>query len=286
MRTKIHALSSVLMAAWLAVMTGCEQSPPTQQQSQQGAPPPANQSVAPVSGAPAQPAAPVAKPNAAKPQAPPAAPVAGLPIPLGDVKNGQASTARNFYFILDGSSSMREEPARTPKGGKKFGSKIEGAIWATEELLPKIPPQDNIGLWVFDAGGQREVVPLGINNRTAFLNAVKKVDVNNGLGTPLGEAIKAGVDKLVAQYQKQLGYGEYRLIVVTDGEANGHVKIPDAAAYAQKYALPIYTIGVSMTKDPTIQKYSVSYRDAQSIEDLKRGLEDALAEVDLPDKAP
>ena len=39
-------------------------------------------------------------------------------------------------------------------------------------------------------------------------------------GTPLGEYMKQGADALLDARKKQFGYGTYRLLVVTDGEAN------------------------------------------------------------------
>ncbi len=201
-------------------------------------------------------------------------------IPLDDPK-GVVSEARNFYFVIDGSGSMAEKPSIA--GEKRFGSKMEGAKWAVGEFLKQVPSDVNLGLFVFDQKGFREVVRLGPGNRAAFLHEVNAMIPE--CGTPLGEAITAGVNALVAQYKRQLGYGEYRLIVVTDGMSNGKIQLNDATAYADKYLIPLYTIGLCIGGDHELRKSSVSYRAADSIADLKKGLEEALAETKSFDAA-
>jgi len=90
------------------------------------------------------------------------------------------------------------------------------------------------------------------------------------------------VNRLVQQRDAQLGYGEFRLIVVTDGEATGR-PLPQAVAYAREQRIPIYTIGLCLDAAHELRKYSVSYRAADSIAALKRGLEETLAETPMFD---
>ena len=200
-----------------------------------------------------------------------------IEIPLDEEMEGaETSLARNFYFIFDGSGSMRSEPGGGCRGDQTFGSKLEGAQWAVEEFLSKVPEDVHLGLYVFDRNGRREVVPLGAGNRDAFRNAV--YNIRAGGGTPLAEGIELGVNKLVEQYQRQLGYGEFRLVVVTDGRAGS---IPSAARFAARYGMPIYAIGLCIDEDHPLRRYAVSYRAADSFDDLAKGLEETLAE--LPD---
>ncbi|NQU06342.1 MAG: VWA domain-containing protein [Calditrichaeota bacterium] len=191
-------------------------------------------------------------------------------IPLDD-SDGIPSLTRNFYFIFDGSGSMGDMP-----GGSSgvFDDKLEGAKWAVKEFMKKVPNDVNLGLYVFDKQGTREVVALGSGSRNNFLRAVE--EVNFGGGTPLYDAITSGTDQLVKQYKQQLGYGEYRLIVVTDGEAE---HIPAAANYASKFGIPIYTIGLFIGADHPLREYSISYRAADSFDDLAKALEETVAEL-------
>lgn len=195
-------------------------------------------------------------------------------IPIPADSGGEAKLTRNFYVIMDGSGSMREATTRDCGGDQKFPNKMVGARWAIKKFLENVPEGINIGLYVFDSNGRREVVPLGASNREAFLKAVD--DIQAGGGTPLAGAIRYGTDKLIEQYKKQLGYGEFRLVAVTDGKARD---IPDAALYAAKYGIPIYAIGLCVGPNHPLRYYSVSYRAADNFADLSKGLSDTLAEL-------
>jgi hypothetical protein len=195
-------------------------------------------------------------------------------IMIPEAGGGEAVLTRNFYFIMDGSGSMRQRTTRDCGGDQNFPDKMSGARWAIKTFLEQMPEDVNIGLYVFDRDGKREVVPLGQGNRQQFLTAVENIDA--GAGTPLARAIRYGADRLVHQYRKQLGYGEFRLVVVTDGEADG---IPDAALYAAKHGIPIYAIGLCVEQNHPLRHYSVSYRAADNFADLSQGLQDTLAEL-------
>jgi len=189
---------------------------------------------------------------------------------------GAASLTRNFYFVFDGSGSMGEALNQRCTGDKRFQSRLAGAKWAVEKFMPHVPDAVNLGLWVFDTHGNSERVVLGPGNREQFLSAIQKISA--GRKTPLTESIAQGVDRLVRQREKQLGYGEFRLIVITDGEATGQ-PLPQAVQYARAQRIPIYTIGLCLGEAHQLRQYSVSYRAADSIEALRRGLEEMLAET-------
>lgn len=193
---------------------------------------------------------------------------------------GEASLAANYYVVFDGSGSMRRSLGTDCRGNQQFRNKLEGGKWALREFAAKLPQEANVGLYVFDAHGRNERVTLDTNNRTQFLQAVNEIKSSGG--TPLAESITVGTDKLVEQYKKQLGYGEYRLVVVTDGEADG---IPQAARYATSRNIPIYAIGLCIGNNHPLRSYAASYRAADSPEDLARGLEETLAELPSFDAA-
>ena len=193
---------------------------------------------------------------------------------------GEASLVRNFYFVFDGSGSMAESLNQQCQGDKRFPNRLAGAKWAVEQFMPHVPPDVNLGLWVFDFHGNEERVPLGPGNRERFLAEVQKTVA--GRNTPLTESIEQGVNRLVRQRESQLGYGEFRLVVVTDGEATGR-PLPNAVRYAREHQIPIYTIGLCLREQHELRKYSVSYRAADSIEALQVGLEETLAETPMFD---
>jgi uncharacterized protein with von Willebrand factor type A (vWA) domain len=194
-------------------------------------------------------------------------------------QRGNISLQRNFYFVFDGSGSMQRWPKGKREDGTRSGRKIEGAKWAVREFLKKVPKNVNLGLYVFDSNGQKEVIPLSPNNRSQFLQAIDAVDA--GGGTPLGDAITKGSRALSEQYKKQLGYGEYRLIVITDGEATDNLVA--GVRQAKRHKIPIYTIGFDMDQDHELRKHSVSYRSAESAKQVEQALEEAAAELDVFD---
>ena len=196
---------------------------------------------------------------------------------------GEISLARNFYFIFDGSGSMRDKLGSDCGGDQSFKRKLEGAKWAVAEFLKKVPEDVNLGLYIFDEHHvppqpNCEVVPLASNNMTAFLQAINNVEA--GGGTPLSRAIQYGAEVLAKQKAKQLGYGEFRLVVVTDGLADD---IPQAAEFATEKEIPIYAIGLCIQEDHPLRQYAVSYRAANSFEDLTKALEATVAETEFYD---
>jgi len=102
-------------------------------------------------------------------------------------------------------------------------------------------------------------------------------------GTPLGEALLASVDKIVEQYKKQLGYGTYRIIIITDGEQTG-INLRQPCNYLARHGfIGLYSIGLCMKSSHTLKKYSLSYRDANNYEELEQALVEATAESDVFD---
>jgi Mg-chelatase subunit ChlD len=201
------------------------------------------------------------------------------PPPADNVSaQGKLSLDRNFYFVFDGSGSMNDHPAIRDVGAKDV-PKIDGAKWAVREFLKKVPDDVNLGLYVFDANQAAEVLPLGSNNRDQFLAKLDAVQA--GGSTPLGAAIKKGADALYTQYRKQLGYGDYRLIVITDGEATDDLDF--GVIEAERHKMPIYTIGFDMGTQHTLRAHSVGYRSAQNATEVEKGLEEAGAELDVYD---
>lgn len=210
-------------------------------------------------------------PNTSAPQTRPAASshqADALPAPP---KDAVASLARNFYFVLDGSGSMRDACS-----GRQ-SRKIDQAKEAVTAFMAVVPTNANLGLIVFDARGSREVLPLGANNRQQFLQAVRAIEADGG--TPLNGAIVFGINRLVDQRAKQLNYGEFRMIVVTDGEASDG-PISTCGEHSRKTGIPIYTIGLCMSGSHALRNYSITYRDASNKAELKAALEQTVAESD------
>jgi len=190
-----------------------------------------------------------------------------------DESSGEASVDKNFYFLFDVSGSMEEYCAGKPK--------IDGAKAAIFEFLKKVPDNVNIGLLFFgvnnDQYGIQEMVPLGMNNKDEFYNKISVVEPQGG--TPLANATYFGMSRLVEQYKKQLGYGEYRLIVITDGIASYPDDFKKQLIELKKYPfIALYGIGLCIDGRHMLKSYSLSYTDANNYEELGKALVETIAE--------
>ena len=195
---------------------------------------------------------------------------------LFDESDGVASTTSNFYFVFDMSGSMNRDCS-----GKR---KIDGAKEAVTRFMKNIPDDVNIGLMLLgtrSGDDYAEALPIASGNKEEFLKIINTLQPSGG--TPLGEALSASVDKIVEQYKKQLGYGTYRIIIITDGEQTG-IDLKQPCNYlAQHGFIGLYSIGLCMKSSHTLKKYSLSYRDANNYEELEQALVEATAESDVFD---
>ena len=179
----------------------------------------------------------------------------------------------NYYVILDGSGSMRERDCT------QGSTKVEDAKAALGEFVQAMPEDANVGLLVFDSGGVGERVPLGGGNREWFIARVNSVVAD--AGTPLRTAIEKGYEALTAQAQTQRGYGEYNLVIVTDGAASPG---EDPSAVIEEILgnspVVIHTIGFCIGSDHVLnQAGRTIYRAANNSQELRAGLGAVLAEA-------
>lgn len=178
----------------------------------------------------------------------------------------------NYYVVLDGSGSM----SAVACSGKK--TKIDAAKEALRVFAGSVPADANLGMTAFDQSGVKEHVPLGAANRDRFTQQVDALNANGG--TPLKSSIRLGYDMLTVQARKQLGYGEYHLVVVTDGEAS---KGEDPSAVVNQLLsespVVLHTIGFCISKRHSLnQPGRILYRAANDIQSLNQGLQGVLAE--------
>lgn len=185
-----------------------------------------------------------------------------------------AAGSANYYVVLDGSGSMQE---RHCSGNK---NKIQAAVAALYQFVDTIPPDANVGLAAFDSNGTSERVPLGTNNRDAIHKALDHVRAEGG--TPLRSAISLGYQKLLEQGRNQLGYGEYHLVVVTDGVPDPSSEDPAEVVQDLLAHTPVvlHTIGFCIGEDHVLNQPGRSfYVAANSPEQLQQGLGEVLAEA-------
>ena len=173
---------------------------------------------------------------------------------------------KNYYIVFDGSGSMS-------------GEKIRAAKQALETFVAEIPDDSHVGLFVFDDAIQSERAPLG-SSRQTILGQIGNVVA--GGGTPLTSSIGVAYHKLLEKGHRQLGYGEYTIVVVTDGRANDASALQDAInGILRESPVVIYTIGFKIGARHTLnQPGRTIYRAANDLDELTAALQDVLAEAE------
>jgi hypothetical protein len=197
-----------------------------------------------------------------------------------DETSGKASITRNFYFIFDVSGSM-DEPCANER-------KIDGAKKAINEFLNKVPDDVNIGLLFLGVSGKEdeieEVVPLGGGKKREFMDAINAIQPHGR--TPLGFAMNFAIGKLIDQYKLQLGYGEYRLITITDGLATDMSVFEQSMTEIRRYPfIALYGVGLCMEEDNPLKSKSIKYTDAHNYDELGKALEQTISELETFDPA-
>jgi Ca-activated chloride channel homolog len=191
--------------------------------------------------------------------------------PVSTGADAAASIQRNYYVVFDASGSM----AQSKCSGNE--SKLTVAKRALVEFTAKLPADANLGLLVFDSGGVRELITLATVNKNAAAQAINMVDA--GGATPLAEAIQKAYLALTAQGRKQLGYGDYNLVVVTDGEASGSDPRTVVDTVLRDSPVVLHTVGFCIGETHSLnQPGRVVYRAADNPAELASGLADVLAE--------
>lgn len=180
--------------------------------------------------------------------------------------------AQNYYVVFDGSGSMSS--SRCAAGQSKLAAaKASLALFAQS-----VPADANLGLAVFNSSGINEIVSLQ-KDRSQFTQ--KLANITSGGSTPLNSSISLAFTKLEEQGRRQLGYGEYHLVVVTDGEASSG-EDPRSVVNQILATSPIvvHTIGFCIDTDHSLnQPGKTFYRAADNPQDLQAGLQAVLAEA-------
>jgi len=178
----------------------------------------------------------------------------------------------NIYVVFDGSGSMDDAGC---SGGQK---KVRSAKRALIAFADSLPIDANLGMLAFDRTGITERVALRGRNRQLFKSSVEQV--SPGGGTPLKFAIEEAYGRLTDQGKKQLGYGEYHLVVVTDGAASeGQDPTIIVSAVLKDSPVIVHTVGFCISENHSLnQPGRTLYRTANDAKSLQQGLQTVLAE--------
>lgn len=250
-RKAMELYRSLAIATLVALLAACEPAPPPQQ------------------------AAGPVPPQAAQPEQP--APRASWPFLEGEAPAPREFDPanvmkRNYYVVFDASGSMNE---RKCSGNER---KIDVAKRSLEDFAAKMPADANLGLMVFDNRGIRQLIAIAPIDRRVLASTVAQI--STGGSTPLADAIGRAYRELTRRAAVQFGYGEYHLIVVTDGEATGEDPRGVVNRLIGQSPVVMHTIGFCIGSDHSLnQPGRTVYRAADNPEELAQGLADVLAEA-------
>jgi hypothetical protein len=158
---------------------------------------------------------------------------------------------------------------------------MDAAKTALKTVIETIPETTQIGLLVFSGHGYVDnwIHPLGPrDDRALLLGIFKPMPAGR---TPLGAALKVGADRLLQARTAQHGYGSYRLLVVTDGEATDPEILDQYAPDVVSRGLTLDLIGVGMEQDHSLRGIANSYRSADDPTALTEAVREIVAEVDF-----
>ena len=180
----------------------------------------------------------------------------------------------NVVIVLDGSGSMDTRMRSTGV------TRMQAAKAALKEVLSRVPDSTHVGLAVFSGGnmpGNEWAYPLGPRDDARLVAAIDLVRPAGG--TPLGFYIKIGADRLLEEREKQFGYGSYRLLVVTDGEAQDRKLVERYTPEVVARGITVDVIGVDMETRHTLATKVHSYRSADDPSSLREAIAEVFAEV-------
>jgi predicted small lipoprotein YifL len=210
MRTFSKSLLAIALAAGL-VLTGCgDNSPPA----------------APVAQAPVSQQA-VQKPTQ-QASIPVDAPVLGV----------EELFTTNWMIVLDNSGSMITKECSGNDNRMVAGGK------AVHAFALKQPADQNFGLVLFTNWPPytKVAVPLGTGNQGAIKRVVESISPDTN--TPLRPAIELAYNELMKRVAMQRGYGDFHIVVVTDGIANqGGDPAPLVKQIVTQSPIQVHTVG-------------------------------------------
>lgn len=236
-------------------------------------PPPAKQAGGQQQPAPSPPPPPAPAPKPAAQSA--VWPFLSEDAPVGDL--AENLTAKNYLLIFDGSGSMQDKKCSGDR------QKIEVAKKAVAVWSKNIPANANLGLFAFHNLGTLSL-PLAAGNRDAFNQAIGQIQA--GGKTPLSDAMIYAYNTFTEQGQRQLGYGEYTIVVVTDGYANSISRLNDVVdKVLSRSPITIYSIGFCIGEAHSLnQPGRTIYKSADNPQQLQTGLQEVLAESESFDE--
>lgn len=190
------------------------------------------------------------------------------------------SAAQNVVVLVDDSGSM--DGAMSSDRNVR---RIDAAKDALRAVLQQVPDDAKVGVLALNTPGAdgRWLIPLGPLDRSALQSAIELLRAQGG--TELGANMKVAADGLLELRDKQL-YGDYRLLIVTDGEAQDAQLVDRFLPEIRRRGLTVDVIGVSMEEDHSLATRVDAYRRANDASSLQLAIEASMAESLLDPNDP
>lgn len=193
------------------------------------------------------------------------------------------SVHNNVVIVFDDSGSMNQAFS----GGSGREKKVDAGKAALKTVISTMAVDTHIGILLLNGlHTGRWLHELGPVDRPALIQTIEKL-VPAG-GTPLYASMKEGMDALLA-YRGKHFYGNYRLVVVTDGQESANRNLlkkylPDMLTRG----ISIDVIAVDMRGDDELARVAketsvVTYRSADDPESLSKAIHEVLSETDQSD---
>jgi hypothetical protein len=175
-----------------------------------------------------------------------------------------AGTGLHVVVILDNSGSMAE---RMPGGG----TRMDAAKRSLQTVLDRAPADAQVGVLLLNPPriGKDWLFEIGPVDPTATQQAIQRVEA--GGPTPLGGAMKVGADALLKAREANR-YGDYKLLVVSDGEATDGDLTQRYLPEVQARGVLVDVIGVSMGQQHSLATRANTYRNATDPASLEQAI--------------
>lgn len=190
-----------------------------------------------------------------------------------------AKAEQNVVVVIDDSGSM-DDRMQTANGRKR---RIAVAKDALASVLTKMPPETKVGVLALNTenNGSNWIIPFGTGTPDGWVQNIRSLRADGG--TPLGEYMKVGADQLL-EVRKKKAYGTYRLLIVTDGEANDQWLVDGFLPDILSRGIVLDVIGVDMEGDHSLATKVHNYRRADDAASLERALSEVFAETSSDDQ--
>jgi hypothetical protein len=192
--------------------------------------------------------------------------VGGNPIPAYTVESV-------VVILLDDSGSMNE----LMRDGGRRAPRMEVAKNALRKVIQQLPTDTRLGVLLLNGARESEgwLIPLGPLDRNEAVSQIERLTARGG--TPLGRSMKTAMEELI-EHRRRQPYGDYRLLVVTDGEATDRSILQRHLPNILARGIAVDVIGVDMKSDHTLAQSAHSYRRANDAASFEQALSEIFAE--------